>query len=228
MPDMYFNRPCPSCGGRVRHASDRQYAECVNCGKRFRLQGQKPPETASKTAEGGFLAALLRYKRRFVRDCKRLFDQLRRRLKDYHIALPRRKRGAASSPLGMNQGQEALYRARQKQLAGHRQSTVAPPPPTRGEKIEHFVRSHRILSLVCLSLVAILLLTGITVGVSACVKNSRINKGRFTFYYGAIEPIREREAYKFVTDNGKCMKINLTRVADLCGLTRTGSHDAPK
>ena len=228
MSEMYFDRPCPSCGGRVRRSSDRSYAECVQCGKRFRLQEQKPSSPQEKAGESGFSAPLLRYKRRIARDLGRLWDKLRRRLRDYNIVFPKKKRSTTSSPVGMNQGQEALYRARQKQLAGHRESTVAPPPPTRGEKLERFAQSHRILTLVSLLLVAALLLTGITVGVSSCVKNSRINKGRFTFYYGALEPIKERETYKFVTDNGKCMKINLTQVADLCGLTRTGSHDSPK
>ena len=228
MPDIYFNRPCPSCGGRVRESIDHQYAECTRCGKRFRLQERKAPPTASPAdAEGSFTAMWLRYKKRIGRDASKLLQKLKRRLRDYHISLPLRKKNTSSPPT-MNQGQEALYQARRKQLDGHRASTIAPPPPTTGEKIEGFIRSHRILSLVSLSLAVLLLLTGITAGISACVKESRINKGRFTFLYGDIEPVKERATYKFVTDNGKCMKINLSAIADLCGLTRTGSHDSPK
>ena len=228
MPDIYFNRPCPSCGGRVRESSDHQYAECTRCGKRFRLREKKASPSAPPVGtESSFTAMWLRYKKRIGRDASNLLQKLKRRLRDYHITIPLKKK-STSSPPTMNQGQEALYQARRRQLNGHRTSTIAPPPPTTGEKIEGFIRSHRILSLVSLSLAVLLLLTGITAGISACVKESRINKSRFTFLYGDIEPIKERATYKFVTDNGKCMKINLSAIADLCGLTRTGSHDSPK
>ena len=253
MPDSYFERPCPGCGGRVRHREGEPFAECITCGKRFTLKPQTgtadPPKhtkTASKrkTHQGEsfterLLGALKRLWRRIKNGLLSLYRGLygKIRKKNARIPLPKPpaedKQSFTPEP-PMDEGQRALYAARKRQLESREGSSLPPQPPTKGEQLEEFVQEHRTFSIVISSVAAFILLVLLTVGIACCVKESRINKDDFLFVYGN-EEITEKREYKFVAfkvKNNELRKIshriNMTALAELCELTISGTPASPK
>lgn len=247
MPDIYYSRPCPACGGRVCRRDGAPYAECTACHKRFAL-GDTPPKKAQKPARKSagepFLSRLLRtlsHLGAFLADgaislYRRIYGGIRK--KNERIPLPKPPKAEEKPQYTpeppMDEGQRALYRARQKQLSSREESQTRTTEPTRSERVEDFVGSHPTFSLVLSGIVLTLLLVLLTVGVVACVRESRINKEDFTFIYGR-EEILDRREYKFVAfktkDNEErriSHRINMTALAELCDLTTSGTQSSPK
>lgn len=259
MPELYFSRPCPHCGGRVRRPEGADFAECTACKRRFHLT---PPPTSPSAAQttasaspkspidretapkekkkrsrfSAVFTAIRGAFRALKAKCAALYRAVYRgiRKRNDRIPLPKppsdapKPRTAPAPP--MNEGQRALYSARKKQLASRKEDHVPPPAPTKGERIEGFVTAHRSLS-IALSVVAlILLLACLTVGIAFCVKEGRINKNDFKIIYGieGLNAVTDRQTYKFITENGKTLKINMNAVADLCDLTISGTREEPR
>lgn len=225
MSDAYFSRPCPACQGKVRYSADRTHAVCTSCGKKFQLKQNTPPPEKKESAGK---EAYERAKEQVETTYREVYHKLRD--KEVKIPLPRPKadRLPEHPDAPMDEGQAALYRARKKQLESRGEAKIAPPPPTKGEKFESFITRHRRISIAVSSVIALLLLALMTLLITYCVKESRINKSDFRFSYGDIEPYTEKATYKFVTDKGKTMKINMSALAELCDLTLTGTPDTPK
>lgn len=236
MPDFYYSRPCPNCGGQVIRPEGCNYAECTHCRKRFQLQ-QKPSEMQNgMQSKKGSSASVKHLLQRLGSKCaaiyRRIYQKVRR--KNDRIPLPKPPTGSARPKTApeppMDEGQRALYNARKKQLESREGSSVPRPEPTRGEKIEGFVERHRRLSIALAAIVLTVLLALLAVGITFCVKESRINKDDFTIIYGTqgIDAVTATETYKFITENGKTLKINMNALADLCDLTISGTQSAPK
>lgn len=249
MPDTYFSRPCPHCGGKVRRPDGQDFAECTSCGKRFRLtspqdapKGQpapKRPPAPTDTKRSSIsiaLAAIGGFFRSIKAKCAALYRRVYRtiRKKNDRIPLPKppsdtpKAQGRPAPP--MNEGQRALYNARKKQLESRTENHVPAPPPTRGERIEGFATTHRSLAIVLSVIALVLLLSLLTVGIAFCVKESRINKSDFKLIYGieGLDAVTDRQTYKFITENGKTLKINMNAVANLCDLTISGTREEPR
>ena len=249
MPDSYFRRPCPACGGRVRHREGDPFAECTACGRRFTLKDPPPQNgSAEGTPKGApqkrsFLKALLskiKTAARAIRSkCSALYASLYRKIrkKNDRIPLPRPEgipRLQGPSEGQMDQGQRALYNARKQQLATGGNAHVVQSEPTKSERLESFVLRHRVFSIVTAALAVLLLLTLLTVGIAFCVKEASINKDPFRIYYGT-EDDYDRHEYKFIafkTPDSEVReishRINMTKIAALCDLTISGTANAPK
>lgn len=246
MPDIYFSRPCPHCGGKVHRPDNADYAECTACHKRFRLTqpSEKPtgralPEKDAAEEKRTPFSALLSsigslfhaVKAKCAALYRTLYKKIRKKNDRIPLPKPHEDRRAKHSPAPpMNEGQRALYNARKRQLEAREEGHVPAPAPTRGERIERFVTAHRRLS-IALSIVAlVLLLSLLTVGITFCVKESRINKDDFKLIYGVegLNAVTGKETYKFITENGKTMKINMNAIASLCDLTISGTRNEPR
>ena len=240
MPDIYFSRPCPACGGKVRRPEGADFAECVACKKRFLLKGPTPPPNKRKKKKGAFLSGALSVLKRtgliarngFHSVYKRIYRLIQR--KNGHIPLPKpqseAKRPETPPAAPMDRGQRALYEARRRQLRSRGDAQGKTRALTRSERFERFVNAHRPLT-IALSLITLsILLFLLTVGITYCVKESRINKSDFRIIYGTegIDDFRGKATYKFITNNGKTLKINMNAIATLCDLTISGTRDEPK
>ncbi len=242
MPDIYFSRPCPACGGRVRRPEGADYAECTVCRRRFRLTS--PPE-GGKTAAGStasekkghrvvqaFKAACGALKSGFVSLYERIYLGVRK--KNDRIPLPKpqseQKKPERPPAPPMDEGQRALYEARKRQLRARGGAEGKTRALTKTERLERFIYAHRPFTIALSVTVLSVLLFLVVVGITHCVKESRINKNDFRIVYGTegIDDFRERATYKFITNNGKTMKINMNAIATLCDLTISGTRDEPK
>ena len=251
MPDLYFERPCPFCKGQVKRQEGAPYAECTACHKRFALRSPqstptKPPEAVKlpKRIDGNepFSRRLIDALKRLLRKIGQGFSALYRALygairkKNQKLPLPKPgetpKTPTPEPP--MDEGQRALYHARKKQLEARDDRPIPQPAPTGGERVESFVSRHRIATLVFSSLILILLLVLLITGITFCARESRINKDDFRFYYGSDEAADRRE-YSFVAfktkdrdDRKLSYRIDMNALASLCGLTISGTPDAPR
>ena len=211
MPDSYFRRPCPACGGRVRRREGDPFAECTACGRRFTLKDPPPQNgSAEGTPKGApqkrsFLKALLskiKAAARAIRSkCSALYASLYRKIrkKNDRIPLPRPEgipRLQGPSEGQMDEGQRALYNARKQQLATGGNAHVVQSEPTKSERLESFVLRHRVFSIVTAALAVLLLLTLLTVGIAFCVKEASINKDPFRIYYGTEEVRPDTYSYQ--------------------------------
>lgn len=240
MPDIYFSRPCPSCGGKVRRPEGADYAECTACKKRFQL---KEPTPQGKAEKGGkekqasrVLSALKHMGRAVKHAFLSLYEKIYRgvRKKNDRIPLPKpqseiKKPEQPPAP-PMTEGQRALYAARKRQLRTRGEEESRSRALTKSERFERFVNTHRTLTIALSVTVLSILLFLLTVGITYCVKESRINKNDFKIIYGTegIDDFRGKATYKFLTNNGKTMKINMNAIASLCDLTISGTRDEPK
>lgn len=258
MPDIHYDRPCPICGGQVILREGAVHAECTECGRKFQPTKAPPRPKDGNGADGAgngphgkrgrpsvlrrLGSALRAGGRRLGAFFSRLYGTVYRKVrkKNSRIPLPRPRTDGPkpiytpSPPL--DEGQKALYRARQKQLASGGNASVTAPPPTRIERVADFVTAHRIFSIAVSAVAVLLLFSLLTLGITFCVKESRINKSDFRFYYGTEISglVTERREYKFVAyrpEEGEreiSHRISMTKLAALCGLTTSGTHDAPR
>ena len=247
MPDIYFERPCPVCGGRVRRTEGAPFCECVSCGKRFALKTPpkepvSPPPTKKDKKASGFFSLLRRFFSAIGKECVILYGRFYRwvRKKNDRFPLPKPP-SDDPKPLHtpeppMDEGQRALYRARKKQLESRGGASVSQAPLTKGERLEDFISAHRIFSLTVSIVAVVLTLSLLTVGITFCVKEKQINKNDFRFYCGVEETglVTERRAYDFVAfktknkDRKISHRINMTKIATLCNLTISGTQSTPK
>lgn len=251
MPDSYFKKPCPACGGRVKHQSGQNYAECESCRKKFRLipapqdapPNPIPPISGKSSAKNRKESSLRRFfsaVKRQIRKVKvraisfygKLYVKIRKKNDRIPLPKPASKKLPKNPPAPpMNESQRALYLARKKQLESRREISSPPPPQTRGERLETFVLSHRVLSLTVSLLTLILLLVLLISGITFCVKESHINKDDFTIWYG-IDGVKEKASYKFIAykndDRELCYRINMNALAKLCDLTISGTASQPR
>lgn len=252
MPDLYFDRPCPFCKGRVRRREGEPFAECTACHKRFALKStqkdptEPPPDSVRlpKRINGNepFSLRLIDALKRLFRAIGRGFSALYRvlygavRKKNKRIPLPKPEDPTTppSPEPPMDEGQRALYHARKKQLEARADQPIPQPAPTGTERVESFVSRHRVFTLVLSSLILLLLLVLLLTGITFCVRESRINKSDFRFYYGSDE-VADRREYAFVSyqpkhnqERSRSYRIDMNALASLCGLTISGTPDAPR
>ena len=240
MPDIYFSRPCPVCGGKVRHPEGADYAECTICKKRFRLteptRRNKAEENGKEKQKSRFLFAFKSTWNTIKSGFFSLYESIYRRIrkKNDRIPLPKpqseTKKPEQPPAPPMTEGQRALYAARKRQLRTRGEAESRSRAPTKSERFERFVNTHRPLTIALSVIILSILLFLLTVGITYCVKESRINKNDFKIIYGTegIDDWRAKATYKFLTNNGKTIKINMNAIASLCDLTISGTHDEPK